>query len=317
MCEARLLAVTLLTACGFSGHSSNPDDAQPVIDAPEHDTLPPLPDAPSGFTCIGPNDSFRFCRATPPTLPFNVPTDLLYDTNTCVGGSIEVQTGGGPDVCVIPATTSTIAAHLTVVGAHPLVVFSTGDITITSTGVIDVASHHSPLVIGAGSDPSACMTGSTGNSDGMNGGGGAGGSFSGKGGDGGNGGGGGAGHGAAGMAAGTPTFVRGGCRGTQGGGSAGAPGGGGGAVYLLSQHTIMIAGAIDASGAAGGGAIASKQGGSGGGSGGLIALFAAAITGDGALYADGGGGGAGGGGAGAIRILSGQSLVMRMSPAPT
>ncbi len=295
MCELRLLALSLLTACGFRGTSTaqQHDDAFVAPDVAEHDSLPPLPDAPSGFVCMGPADSFRFCLATSPTTPFDIATDLVYDTNTCVGGLVEPQ-AGGDDVCLIAATSSQISARLTAVGARPLVIFATGDIAITSTGAIDVASHRVPLVAGAGADPSACSAGTPGGSDGTNGGGGAGGSFVGKGGDGGAGGGGGAGHGNAANAASTPTVLRGGCRGTQGGGSAGAPGGGGGAVYLLTRQTISIAGSINASGAAGGGAIASKQGGSGGGAGGMIALFATAITGQGALYANGGGGGAGG-----------------------
>jgi hypothetical protein len=108
----------------------------------------------------------------------------------------------------------------------------------------------------------------------------------------------------------TMGFVRGGCRGANGGASA-SPlefdafgGSGGGAMYLLAGDSIVIEGVLDASGAGGSAGTQGDDtdtntggaGGAGGGSGGLIALDAPMIVVEagGRLVANGGGGGGGG-----------------------
>ena len=150
------------------------------IDAP--------PDAPR--TCFGTNllNNFNVCLQSPPMTPrmITATTPLnTDDTNMCT----PVMSGGN-GLCVVAATTIMVDATWRATGGKPLVLIARDSITITTNGVIDVASRRgAPQEIGAGGDPVSCQNGTgPANANSTNGGG-AGGSFAGLGGKGGNGGG--------------------------------------------------------------------------------------------------------------------------------
>jgi hypothetical protein len=208
-----------------------------------------------------------------------------------------------PDVgsaCVMFATDVSIAATVKGAGARPLVIAATG--TITIAGTVDVSSHLSPQITGAGANDASCVPKHAATSDSNGSGGGAGGTFGGKGGDGGSGAG-----GAPGIAAdvtATPGFPRGGCigdgtdrNGTTGGGAGVGLSGGG--VWLVAGAAIDVAttGRVLANGSGGGGGGGFQGlgggGGGGGGSGGFVRLAAPTITVAGGVFANGGGGGGG------------------------
>ena len=255
------------------------DDASELdapVDAPEMVTVDAPPDA---APCYGAG-LITICPSAPVTDSLAITANTTLDTDTsplCI-----VYSGGELDVCVVAATTISIAAtqRLHAIGTRPLVLLATGAMTID--GTLDVT-------FGAGANPATCVapTAATGKQ------GGAGGSWQGRGGSGGN-----AVSGTGPVAApGTTTVaLRGGCRGGSGagGGSPGAGGSGGGAVYLIAQ-SIAIDGAINASGA-GGARGRNASGGGGGGAGGFIGLDAPAImvATDARVFANGGGGGEGG-----------------------
>lgn len=218
----------------------------------------------------------------------------------------------GSPYCIVAGTRIEIPAEVTVraVGARPLVLLASGDITID--GTVDVSSSREVVIppqaaeaIGAGGGQfKGCQPfrrAPEGRPDG--GGAGAGGTFTALGGAGGDG---------------NydvipardlggltpfnpepiPTVLRPGCRGQDGAGAAlGAKGGrggpAGGAVYVASKTSITINGIIAANGAGGMGGGA-QIGGGGGGSGGMIALEAPTVARNGTLVANGGGGGEGG-----------------------
>lgn len=210
-------------------------------------------------------------------MPFTVSTVSNVDTDSPLCAS---TVSGAENYCVIAATNITIAATLRATGKKPLVLIATDSI-ITTGQII--------LIGGAGSNPSACSSGTPR----VGGGGRAGGSFVGVGGAGGAGSDGGAGGMPAGSVA-DVTGVRGGCSG-EGAGDAIAAGAGGGAVSLIAGNRIDIQGGINASGE-GGGPGDGPGGGVGGGAGGMIGLEAPIITCNSLLLASGGGGGGGGGG---------------------
>jgi hypothetical protein len=200
-----------------------------------------------------------------------------------------------PDACIVVGDTVTVMSTR-VTGLRPLVIVAQTQISVN--GALDAGSHRSTFVgAGAGAaSASDCPPFSANPGLGPPGGGGAGGSFSFPGGNGGTGDGvnqpGGK---AAPQIVGSPTRLRGGCRGQPGAGGAQTDGGaGGGAMYLVSAGTIAISGRIDVSGAGGAGQ-SSQHGGGGGGSGGMIVLHASSIatTSTTILVANGGGGGGG------------------------
>lgn len=261
------------------GGSTMMDDA--ATDSRMNDTA--MPDSSDG--CYG-TGLVTACFTTPPmgavTVDANVNTDTspLCDTDP-----------RNAAWCVIAGGSITVANTVTAIGSKPLVLVSTS--TLTVNGTLDVGSHRTGGIVGAGAGVAGnCNAGGAASAAG---GGGAGGSFGGSGGNGGNradqantG-------GVAGNAV-TLTVARGGCAGQSGGGTGNGTGGpGGGAVALIAATSINVVGTVNASGAGGNGAANNSSGGGGGGSGGLVILDAPSIMVTGSVFANGGGGGAGSG----------------------
>jgi hypothetical protein len=307
------ILVMLGSACDFShgvpnqdnGSGSGSADASVVVDGST------LIDAgvivkPDAQQCFG--SFINICLQSVPTNDYTVEVNTDIDTNT--GCPYVFNQPTGQTLCGIVAKTIHINASLRANGPRPLLLIATDTITISAAGSIDVGSYKIltiPVteVIGAGAATgnTLCGNASNGGSDNgaspYGGGGGAGGSFVGRGGAGArgvNGAGGTAGSSA--NVFGTPTFMRGGCRGTSGGtGNGNIPGiggAGGGAVLAIAGVSITNAGHIRAGGMGGYGGN-TESGGGGGGSGGMIVLDAMTIMNTGILNANGGGGGEGGG----------------------
>jgi hypothetical protein len=246
-------------------------DADVEIDAPDAFTG-------DGSACYG-TGLVRACFDAPPTgnqtlnATINTTSSTLCDTDP-----------RNAAWCVIAGATISVQGTVTATGTKPLVLVSTG--TITVSGVLDVASHRAVGSVGAGANPTACLAGTapTMNS------GGAGGSFGGTGGTGAATGGGAGGVAAAAMT--SPTALRGGCPGQKGGSTGGGNGGNGGGATFLIASSISVIGSINASGSGGINANAnSSSGGGGGGAGGYIGLEAQTVTIAGQVFANGGGGG--------------------------
>lgn len=276
-----------------------PDDGDPSID------MPPNIDA---RTCFG--TPHEICLMTLPSGPRTLPTTIDTDQDC---DQVESPAGGVP-LCVVSGAQVTID-NTRAEGSRPLVIVATE--TITITGNLDVSSRRNQTP-GAGANSAACQRNAIdGEDDGGGGGGGGGGGFGAAGGSAGLGdtnrsNGGGAGTEATGGTGGAMSisaFIRGGCRGGDGGSTNGNNGGsgqgtnhgvgsnGGGAVYLIANTSITIqaSGAIYASGGGGDGGDTTSGAGGGGGSGGLIGLDAPTITAMGIIAANGGGGGGGAG----------------------
>lgn len=274
----------------------HPDDTVTCGAAPDGGPI----DAFSGV-CFGPASApFQVCITDMPTRDVLLPIVLDTDTDPfCLDAAHQPAAWkDATDACIVAAVTITSNSTTTSVrGKRPLVLLATQTISITQPLV--AASVRTTGVLGPGANPTDCMGGS----DGMFGvlgasGGGGGASFQTLGGAGGIGN---SNTSPAGTptATGTPSRLRGGCAGTNGGGptgAVGAPGAGGGAIYLLAGVSITVSSTINASGA---GAVAglATSAGSGGGSGGMIALYAPMITSStGMIFANGGGGAGGGDG---------------------
>lgn len=234
------------------------------------------------------------------TVPATLPGARAIDTTT--NAQCTQWRDGSPPVCIVIAQQVDIEDNLRIVGPNPVAIVSTGDLTVGSTGLIDVSSAGGGISSpGAGADTGPCDTlageaqGATSNHAG----GGAGGSFTGTGGAGGAG----STTGAVGQAPLDTAKLHGGCPGGLGGARTPSPqargGHGGGAVYVVAKGTIHIAGKINANAERGyGGTTASASefpGGGGGGAGGMIVLDADMVVVDvnAALVANGGGGGGG------------------------
>ncbi len=228
----------------------------------------------------------------------------LTDPN---GGDIPIdlkvvpQTGGD-DLLVLTLTDLQIAnsARLHLLGARPVVLISTGDMTVG--GRIQATARDG--LTGAGANVSAdCATGAgtdgelqtdDNNREAGSGGGGA--SFGTAGGTGSrivnstgtN-------DSPGGLVMANPTLapLRGGCAGGAGGGDGGAGGNGGGAMHLAAAGTITLTGAISSSGAGGRGVSGFFGGGGGGGSGGAVLIQADSLVNLGIITVNGGGGGEG------------------------
>ncbi|HEY5946619.1 MAG TPA: hypothetical protein VIV40_14050 [Kofleriaceae bacterium] len=281
----RWLGFALLGACSFQHGVIGDIDGARGSDATAYDA------------CYG-SGLFHTCLTAPPPSMFASGSTL--DTSTSTACALVAQTDG-PTVCLIAAQAIVIDDNVSVIGSYPLVLLGTD--TIAVNGAIDVSSHRSSAVVGAGANWSGCNMPTAAGPNTGGAGGGAGGSFGSIGGAGGE------GNntstpnvGTAGGAAApqTPMMIRGGCAGDLGAvglspTSPGARGDSGGAVYLLAGTSITVNQWIAASGA-GGGAGTDDGGGGGGGAGGLIGLEAPTITVTAIVAANGGGGGGGGDG---------------------
>jgi len=276
----------LVAGCGFT-----PSRARATVDGAAIDAPTPTSDVPRGAPdgpsiCYGAGMETVCLDAAPTTAYPGGDLAVLTD----VGGPLcrtDVTTPSDGSLCVVAFTDVMLTGTLSGSGARPLVVIAANTFTVTSTGVIDVASHASgtPQSLGAAANgPCSPATASAAH------GGGAGGSFGGTGGVGGS------LLGPAGTPGNpiSPTALRGGCVGLDGTGTPGNHGDGGGAVALLAG-TLQIDGQVNASGdGAHGGSGNGYGGGGGGGSGGLIAIVATMLSGSGQIYAAGGGGAEGG-----------------------
>ena len=270
------------------------DDA-PIADAP---AAFDGPDA--AFVCV--MDTFDFCKYTPAApVMFNTSRTITTSVGSTDCGFNHVQTDGTSIACLIYATDIKVAAGvtLTVTGTRPLIIASTGMLTID--GTINAGSSGGNV----GPDPNHGCSGNPGVGSTYASGGGGGGMFGASGASGGWGGGFQASPGTSNAAI-VPTLMRGGCAGGSGGntnnGTIGGGGGtSGGALWLIAQGDVAIprTGTVVASGGGGAGghgsAGAGGSGGGGGGSGGYIRITAGhAITVVGTIAANGGGGGGGG-----------------------
>jgi hypothetical protein len=287
--------------CSFTAAEQSSRDAGTVShDGPgtaAHDSHLDAHAAPvDSDACYGSGGLFTACFAAPPSSSLSIDSNKTTKLDTDGSDCVVMHQAGGPDVCVIAASTISINSDLRATGSRPLVLVAATTLELGAT--IDVSTHDGND--GAGADPTACGTAGAGMANNSGGGGGAGGTFGGKGGAGATGANGNGGTGGAAAALGTaPTFVRGGCAGADGGGTnAGTGGHGGGAIYLIAGTSISLNSSanIKASGDLGGGG-AKHTGGGGAGAGGLIGLDAPAVSIDdnADVWANGGGGGEGGG----------------------
>ena len=243
-------------------------------------------------------------------------------------------------ILLVDSFTLTSTGRLRLVGDHPILIASIGDVKID--GFVSVASRWVPprsiegeFEEGAGANHSSCPPSDEDNNGGLEGvsndgggGGGGGGGFGNDGGDGGDGQDGDQDGGDKGTKVSEPT-IRGGCPGGRGGegddmpntsehdgGRAGSSGGG---LVISSITSITINGVIHAGGAGGRGQLVRhRHGGGGGGSGGLIELEAEGlIVSDGAVLAANGG--AGGGGSNDVldddAVLNGRDSTLDAEPA--
>lgn len=296
---ATLFAGSLM-ACGFDGASGNADGGGDNAINPA--------------TCTESSSTFATLCGLSLTRDRELsgPIDTGVDAQ-CTHVILEVK-DSTPELCVISAATITIPDGATVraTGPRPLVLVAAT--TITISGTLDVSSTRATTVpvkgesLGAGADSRAGLCAadfSRGPGSGQGGGGGgAGGSLGGRGGGGADGN---VDTGSAKADGGDntsfrerTTFLRGGCRG-QNGGAGRSPGGAGGiggppggAVFLAAGAAVQIVGRITANGGGGLGGDAQAGGGGGGGSGGFIAIEATMVSNRGAITAKGGGGGEGG-----------------------
>lgn len=286
-----------LAGCGFSVQGGTAidagHDAGPMLDVyvPDVQLVDAFAFDVNVNLCFGGSGAYQICLPSMPTSPLTVSGTI--NTTLCTGGFIYAPGVTAPDLCVMSGVNITASGTVRVVGARPLAIVATQDLTIGGSTTLD-ASSVAGGTSGAGANLGMCQAGTAPGGDGGGGGGGAGGSFRSRGGAGGTGMG-----SSGGVSGGTvpaPT-VRAGCRGQGGGGTTPGPGGdSGGSIYLVAGGRLQIDGRINASGAGGRGATGGKSGGGGGGSGGMITLHGTPIAvGTGArLWANGGGGGGGG-----------------------
>lgn len=286
----RVLAVSLVAACGFSakpgGNNGTVDAARGGEPGDPDAAIDAMIDAPMFINCHGSFKSVCLPTLPPLTLDFAskaIDTDGTTDCITPAAGSAIAS------ACIVAAGTITINGTLRATGSKPLIVIATTSFTINGNGVIDVASRGTER--GAGSR----MTCNTGGGGAGGNAGGIGGSFATRGGLGGSGG---TGSSGSQQAIAALQDLVGGCAGFNGGGIAvvnRGPGGFGGGAVLVISPSIIVNNRINASGAGGGGGLTGLAGGGGGGSGGAIVLDTPNLTlnGGALLWAQGGGGGEG------------------------
>jgi uncharacterized membrane protein YgcG len=211
----------------------------------------------------------------------------LVSFNTTIEGTICTQIiaqANGPDVCIIHASSISIAAteSVKIRGSRALVLVADGDITID--GTLDLSGDKDVSGPGGGKLTGGSPSGTSG---------GGGGGFAGAGGAGGTTIAGGAANGGAAIDPLALPVLEGG---TAANGSTG--GGAGGALMLVScRGAIRVSGLIDLGGGGGGGGASNNgvvtRGGAGGGSGGFGLFQAVTFEVTGQIFANGGGGGGG------------------------
>ncbi len=294
-----------LAGCGFH-RGAVPTTTADGNDGDGHVFMDAASDVPPGTPCYG-AAPVQVCLMTAPTQMKDSGdengTDIDTDSTSDCEPDSNVLMPANHAWCVLASTGYTVNgdSSLRGHGSRPLVVVSSGDITIG--GKVDLSSSGSR--VGAGANPTTCSSGV--NAQGL--GGAAGGSSAGVGGGGGIGNIGGANPQAGGMAGSSTmsstTFTAGGCQGQTGGNAGGGGGNGGGALALVANGVIQIDGEVDASGAGGNGAQSNgaDRGGGGGGGGGMIVIITSTLKGGGGglIYAAGGGGGGG-----AVQIQDGK-----------
>jgi hypothetical protein len=293
--SARALCILLLSGCGFHSSASGvAGDAAPGGDAAADASI----DGPGDASfCLG-DAVVTACLVQRPVGQLTIARSKAIDTDTS-GDCSRDAIGASASYCILAGTSITIVGTqlLSAHGSRPLVLMSSGAITVA--GTIDVAGHvmGMPQATGPGAPPatgpsSPCTPATAA----ATGGGGSGGSFGSIGGRGGT--------SAGGDLGGVPSdpvvpsSLRGGCAG-EAPPEGGSAGGGGGAIALLAATMIQIDGVINASGGGGGGSMANNnRGGGGGGAGGMIVIDAPVVTGFGGarIFANGGSGGEGSGG---------------------
>ncbi|TMQ05405.1 MAG: hypothetical protein E6J90_41855 [Deltaproteobacteria bacterium] len=307
----RLGCIVLVMGCGFqsNGRDTPIDGNSPGLDAAaDAGAADAMPDA---RVCFG-SGLVQVCLARAPGPPITYSGTSSLDTSRAASCTQTAPQTGGPELCVIAATSITVGGTLTVTGTRPLVLIGADSVSVLGTLDLSSTTSTTPRRTGAGGNPGQplCVNPAAPENDNGGAGGGAGASLGTKGGDGGTGdlnnsgtpANGSARGGVASAALGAPALLRGGCRGGNGGDAdaqhrGGAGGDGGGAVYLIAGNTITVSGDVFASGAGGdttpntGGA---EQGGGGGGTGGMIGLDAPTVSVSGHVVANGGGGGGGG-----------------------
>ena len=296
----RAFVLVVLTGCAFQpSGGGDPDGGAVGGDGPASD--------PDGATaCTGAATWLDTCALPPPTAGLSLGASGTYTYDTDEGElrnpgdqrvehtSVVVTTATG-DVRVIVAADLTLAAQSTLraTGLLPLVIVTTGDLTIA--GTLDVGRG------GAGARRAgACGTsaGGTGADNSGGAGGGGGGGFGGAGatGSSGNSDGTPADPGKGGEAAALPDGPLGGCPGGAGGTGEDPPGSGGvggGALYLVSSTVVRVTGTIDAGGTGGAGGTEdgggnADAGGGGGGSGGGVSTDTPALMAPGIVVGNAG-----------------------------
>ncbi|NRD57182.1 putative metal-binding motif-containing protein, partial [Corallococcus exiguus] len=216
------------------------------------------------------------------------------------------QTGGAPEILLIPVRTLALGGELRIVGTRPVILAVYGDATLNHDILASGRIVNGAPVPGAGGNQAcAASQGKQGQFSGGQGGGGGGAGGATAGAIGGKGVNANATQGDAGSQQGsTSTPLLGGCAGGAGGGTgnaAGGPGGAGGGAFQLSvARTLTVEKVLSVSGGGGLGGKASTSngsaaGGGGGGSGGRIVLegFQVNLTSNARITANGGGGGEG------------------------
>ncbi|NPD29561.1 putative metal-binding motif-containing protein [Corallococcus exiguus] len=218
------------------------------------------------------------------------------------------QSGGAPEILIIPVRTLSLGGELRIVGTRPVILAVYGDATLNHDILASGRIVNDAPVPGAGGNQACTASqGKFGVYSGGQGGGGGGAGGATAGGNGGRGYNANATRGDSGvLQASTLMPLLGGCAGGNGGGtgsaSAGLGGAGGGAIQLSVARKLTVVKALSVSGGGGLGGKANDStpaaaGGGGGGSGGRIVLeaFQVNLSADARLTANGGGGGEGGG----------------------
>lgn len=294
-------------------------DAAPVDAAPDAN----VDGAPDATPCVGDIMGFDLlnmdrCDPSDPItdLILNISGNYIFDgdnntltdpDNNVIPLVIDVVPQvDGDDLLIVTVTDLVVVggARLRLLGARPIVIISTGDMSIagrvqaTRLGLLPGAGANIDTNCGTGAGTDGALQTDSNTNDAGSGGGGAGFGTAG-------------GFGArivnsngdnspGGAEAVLQTLepLRGGCPGGTGGNTGGGAGGfGGGALHLAAAGTLTITGAISASGSGGSGVEGVRSGGGGAGSGGAVLIQAGTLVNNGIITTNGGAGGEGSAGA--------------------